>query len=160
MPVLVLIIPVNLGKSCPTFELLIEAPLCGLCLDCLVAVCFCFACCFYARSNLPLCELQSHLSLCLTGVALLIRLILFGWCLWHFLHQIGQKSALHCPGQRTKCNGCSPIKVKENFTPPSSFQRFQICPDIVFSQLTFVKCIVRYAVDYRFITSYSIPLDN
>ena len=45
------------------------------------------------------------------------------------------------------CNGCSPIKVKENFTPPSSFPLFQICPDIVFLQLTFVNCIIRYTVD-------------
>ena len=57
-------------------------------------------------------------------------------------------------------NGCSPIKVKENFTPPSSFQRFQICPDIVFLQLTFVNCIIRYTVEYRCITYCSITLDN
>ena len=37
------------------------------------------------------------------------------------------------------CNGCSPIKVKENFTPPSSFQRFQICPDIVFFAVNFCE---------------------
>ena len=58
------------------------------------------------------------------------------------------------------CNGYSPIKVNENFTPPSSFQRFQICPDIVFLQLTFVNCIMHYTVDYRCITCCSITPDN
>ena len=61
---------------------------------------------------------------------------------------------------KKSCNGCSPIKVKENFTPPSSFQRFQICPDIVFLQLTFVNCIIRYTVDYRCITCCSITPAN
>ena len=56
-------------------------------------------------------------------------------------------------------NICScPTKVKENFTPPSSFQRFQICSDIVFLQLTFVNCIIHYTVDYRCITWYSFLL--
>ena len=59
-----------------------------------------------------------------------------------------------------KCNGCSPIKVKENFTPPSSFQRFQICPDSVFLLLTFVNCIIHYTADYRCITCCSITPDN
>ena len=45
------------------------------------------------------------------------------------------------------------MKIKENFTPPSSFQRFQISPDIVFFlQLTFAYRIIRYTVDYRCIT--------
>ena len=59
-----------------------------------------------------------------------------------------------------RCNGCSPIKVKENFTPPSSFQRFQICPDIVFLQLIFVNCIIRYTVECPCITCCSISLSN
>ena len=123
----------------------------------------CFLCLFLligVNSSTCFFEFHSHLSICLTGVALLIRLILFGWCLRHSLHQIGQQFAFHCPGRRTKCNGCSPIKVKENFTPPSSVQWFQICPDIVFLQLTFVNCIIRYAVEYRCITCCSITLDN
>ena len=58
------------------------------------------------------------------------------------------------------CNACSPIKVKENFTPPTSVQRFQICPDIVFVQLTFVNCIIRYTIACRCITCCSYTPDN
>ena len=74
----------------------------------------------------------------------------------HSPHQIGQHFVFHCPGRRTKCNGCSPIKVKENFTPPSSFQRFQICLNIVFLHLIFVNCIIRYTLEFPCFTSYSI----
>ena len=90
----------------------------------------------------------------------LIRLIFFGGCLRHSLHQIVQQFAFHCPGRWINCSGCSPIKVKENFTPPSSFQRFQIFPDILFLQLTFLNRIIRYTVDDRCTTWYWISLDN
>ena len=56
------------------------------------------------------------------------------------------------------CNGCSSISVRDNLTPPRSFQRFQICRDIVFLQLIFVNCIIRYTVDYRCTNCYSIGL--
>ena len=39
--------------------------------------------------------------------------------------------------KQTNCNGCSPIRDKENFTQPSSFERTQICPDIKFLQINF-----------------------
>ena len=39
------------------------------------------------------------------------------------------------------CNGCSPTYDEESFTPPSSFQRSQICPDIVFFAIRFCNCI-------------------
>ena len=104
--------------------------------------------------------IELHSSVRLAGLLVLICLILFGWCFRHSLHQIGQQFAFHRPARRTKCNGCFPIKVKENFTPPSSFQRFQICPDIVFLQLTFVNCIISYTVEYRCITCFSISPDN
>ena len=114
-----------------------------------------------------ICELHSQLSLCLTGVALLICLILFGECLWHSPHQIGQQFASHRPRWRTKCNGWSPIKVytsqfvsAEKFTPSSSFQRNQICPDFVFLQLNFVRCVIHYTVDYCCIFYCSISPDN
>ena len=58
-----------------------------------------------------------------------------------------------------RCNGCSLVKVKEIFTPPSSFQRFQICPDIVFLQFV-CDLYYRYTVDYRCITCCSITPDN
>ena len=83
-----------------------------------------------------------------------------GGCLRHFLYQIGQQFAFHCPRRRTKCNGCSPIKVKENFTTPSSFQQFQNWPNIVFLQLTFENTIIRNTVGYHYITWYSITLNN
>ena len=105
------------------------------------------------------CELHSHLG----SASLALRC----WFVWFFLgclrlslHQIGQQFAFNCPGRRTKCYGCSPIKVKENFTQPRTFQRFQICPDIVFLQLFFVNCFIRYTVEYRCITCFSILLDN
>ena len=66
-----------------------------------------------------------------------------------------QKALLILP-----CNGCSPIKVKENFTPPSSFQRFQIVRILCFLQLTLMNCIFRYTVDYRCISGCSITPDN
>ena len=79
---------------------------------------FCFAYCFQAVLALQLlCELHSDLSLCLTVDALLIRLILLGPRLWHPLHQIEQQLA-YGPGQRPKCNGCSPSKVKKNLNRP------------------------------------------
>ena len=39
------------------------------------------------------------------------------------------------------CNGCSPTYDEESFTPPGSFQRPQICPDIVFFAIRFCNCI-------------------
>ena len=62
--------------------------------------------------------------------------------------------------KNTHCHGCSNIKDKENFTPPNSFQRFQICPNITFLQLNFVNCIIRHNVDYRCSTCCLIKSNN
>ena len=68
------------------------------------------------------------------------------------LNKAKQKYAYNGNIINGNCNGCSPIKVKENFTPPRSFQRSQICPDIVFLQLTFVNCIIRCTLECCCIT--------
>ena len=113
------------------------------------------------RLELPDCFLQ---LLCLFHLSRACTLITFLNCtlysphwpvavdlfdsLRHSLHQIGQQFAIHCPGGRTKCNDCSPINFQENLTPPSLFQRIQICPDIMCLQLTFVNCFIRYMCNH------------
>ena len=62
--------------------------------------------------------------------------------------------------KQSLCSGWFPIKDKKNFTPPSSIQRFQICPDNITLQLTLLNCIIDYTVEYRCFTCYSIISNN
>ena len=66
-------------------------------------------------------------------------------------HNTRTQTRTHAHTQ-TNCNGCSPIKDKENFTQPSLFERIQTCPDIKFLQINFVNYIIRSTVDCSCIT--------
>ena len=70
------------------------------------------------------------------------------------LHQIGRQFAFHCPGRLYYRH--SPIKDKENFTPLSLCQQFQIFPYFSFLQLFFVNCFIRYTVEEHCINRCSI----
>ena len=64
--------------------------------------------------------------------------------LFHFISFI---LSYHKPSNSDNCNGCSLVKSRETFKPPSLFQWFEICQDIVFLHLTFANCVVRYTLD-------------
>ena len=102
-------------------------------------------------------------ALCLIGFAVLyydVRFCFFWSMHLYFKRYVGQQ--LNCPGWRNKCmTAALQIDcIEESFTPASSFQGFQICPDILFLQLTVVKGIIRYNVDYRCISCCSNILNN
>ena len=59
-----------------------------------------------------------------------------------------------------KFNGCSPITDKEISTQPRLFQWFQMGLVIRFLQLTFVRSIIQYTVENRYIIWYSFDLNN
>ena len=54
------------------------------------------------------------------------------------LCEISDKCGKFC---KISSNCCSPTYDEESFTQPSSFQRPQICPDIVFFAIRFCNCI-------------------
>ena len=72
------------------------------------------------RSNFII---KLHLSLWLSVGEVLIRLIVFSGCVWHFLRKIEQQFVFHGPRRRIKCNSCSPIKDSKRI--PVRFSGFQ-----------------------------------
>ena len=80
-------------------------------------------------------------ALCLIGFASWIAC----WVLFSFVDDfvtstVGLDSSLfHCPGQRPKCNGCSPcVSQRKFYTAKFVLSGYKICPDTSSMQFAFV----------------------
>ena len=69
---------------------------------------------------------------------------------------VGLDSSLfHCPGRRTKCNGCSPcVSQRKFYTAQVVLSGYKICPDTSFMQFAFVT-VYPFCCTYRYI-NYSV----
>ena len=94
--------------------------------------------CLFASVK-PCCSTSD--ALCLIGFASLNCLLSFVLFVDAFVTSLVEldSSLFHCPGRRTKCNGCCPcVSQRKFYTAQFVLSGYKICPDTSFMQFAFV----------------------